>query len=85
MKIFVAIALLIATVAALPLETAERKTEAVAAQPEGVASDILSGIAADIAAIDTMNLLTVAGKVGDFEGTAPGAIVGLQAALDILL
>lgn len=85
MKIFVAIALLIATVAALPLETAERMTEAIAAQPEGVASDVLSGIAAQISAIDTSNLMTVASKVGDFEGTAPGAIEGIQAALDILV
>jgi len=84
MKMFIAFALLIATVAALPLET-ERKTENIVAQPEGVASDAISAIAGTIDALDTTGIMTLAGLVGDFEGTAPGAVASVQAAIDALV
>ena len=78
MKIFVAIVLLIATVAALPLETAERATEAVAAHPEGEASDALRGWADAIEMIDTAPIMVLSDKVGAFEDNVGYAIEGLN-------
>jgi len=85
MKMFIAFALLIATVAALPVETERRTSEKIVAQPEGVASDAISAIAATIDALDISGITTLAGKVGDFEGTAPGAVAAVQAAMDALV
>ena len=82
MKIFVAIVLLIAAVAALPLETEERVTVDVVPHPEGVAADALSNIAADIAAISVEKLLYVADHVDYIETNAPTKIKGLKMVLD---
>lgn len=81
-KIFVAIALVIATVSALPLETAERATQVVAAQPEGAAADALGLIVVAIDNIDSKPLVDFATKTGDVEDTVQAAIEGLQKALD---
>ena len=85
MKMFIAFALLIATVAALPMETERKTAEKIVAQPEGVASEAISAIAATIDALDTTGIMTLAGKVGDFEDTAPGAVDAVTAAIDALV
>jgi len=85
MKMFIAFALLIATVAALPVETERKTAEKIVAQPEGVASDAISAIAATIDALDTSGVTALAEKVGGFEDTAPGAVESVQAAIDALL
>jgi uncharacterized protein YoxC len=74
MKMFIAFALLIATVAALPKETAERSTQMIVAQPEGAAAKALEDLSADIGGIDTKALDDLATKVGGLEDDIPEAI-----------
>jgi hypothetical protein len=81
MKMFIAIALLIATVAALPMETAERSTKALVAEPEGAAQGALVAIAKSVTAISTSDLDDLAGKVGGLEDSIPAAVSALEAAL----
>merc|ERR1712020_319196 len=81
MKIFVAIALVIATVSALPLETAERATQVLAAQPEGEASTALKKIADDIAILDVAALDEVITTVETLEANVPDAVADLATAL----
>jgi len=79
---FIAFALLIATVAALPMETAERSTKQLVAQAEGDAQTALEKIVADVSGIDTAALTALAGKVGGIEDTVPVKITELQTAID---
>jgi len=74
MKMFIAFALLIATVAALPKEAAERSTQMIVAQPEGAAAKALEDLSADIGGIDTKALDDLATKVGGLEDDIPEAI-----------
>merc|ERR1711981_1082669 len=74
MKMFIAFALLIATVAALPKEAAERSTQMIVAQPEGAAEDALKTLSSDIAGIDTKALDDLAKQVGGLETDIPAAI-----------
>merc|ERR1711981_446153 len=78
MKMFIAFALLIATVAALPKEAAERSTQMIVAQPEGAAAKALEDLSADIGGIDTKALDDLAKKVGDLEDDIPVAIKGVE-------
>jgi len=79
---FIAFALLIATVAALPMETAERSTKQLVAQAEGDAQNALEKIVSDVSGIDTGALTTLAVKVGGIEDTVPVKITELQTAID---
>jgi len=81
MKMFIAFALLIATVAALPMETAERSTKELVAQAEGDAENALNGISQSVKDIDTVALETLAGKVGGIETEVPKAVEALIAAI----
>jgi len=78
---FIAFALLIATVAALPMETAERSTKQLVAEPEGIAKDELVKIKDSIAAIETTDLGNLADKVGTVEESVPLAVTALVEAL----
>jgi len=82
MKMFIAFALLIATVAALPMETAERSTKQLVAQAEGEAAEALSKIVADVKAIDTELLEALAVKVEGVEDNVAQKITDLQEALN---
>ena len=91
MKMFIAFALLIATVAALPMETEERR--ALKGRPEpsmdnplgvpatGPAETALAGLSDDIAGIDTKALDDLAKQVGDLETDIPDAIEKLEGVL----
>jgi len=79
---FIAFALLIATVAALPMETAERSTKQLVAQAEGDAQNALEKIVSDVSGINTDALTALAGKVGGIEDTVAVKITELQTALD---
>ena len=81
MKMFIAFALLIATVAALPMETAERSTKQLVAEPEGTAADALSAISGTVSAITTTDLDALATKVGGIETDVPAAVSALVSAL----
>merc|ERR1712045_263531 len=81
MKMFIAFALLIATVAALPMDTAERSTKQLVAEPEGTASDALSAISGTVADISTADLDALATKVGGIETDVPAAVSALVSAL----
>merc|ERR1712241_1100968 len=83
MKMFIAFALLIATVAALPTVTAERSTKQLVAEPEGVAADALMAISASVASAigSTVDLDNLAGKVGTVETDVPAAVTALVNAL----
>jgi len=81
MKMFIAFALLIATVAALPMETAERSTKALVAEPEGAAQTALEAISGTVSAITTTDLDALAAKVGTVETDVPAAVTGLVNAL----
>jgi len=86
MKMFIAFALLIATVVALPVETERKTSEAIVAQADAtVAADALNDIVTAIEEIDTAGVKTLSSKVGDFEGTAPGAVEGVKNAIAALL
>jgi len=81
MKMFIAFALLIATVAALPMDTAERSTKQLVAEPEGTAADALSAISGTVSAITTTDLDALATKVGGIETDVPAAVTALVNAL----
>jgi len=79
MKMFIAFALLIATVAAFPMETAERSTKGLVAEPEGDAQTALEAISKSIGAIDASDLDALATKVGGLETNIPAAVSALEA------
>jgi len=79
---FIAFALLIATVAALPMETAERSTKQLVAQAEGDAAIALSKIVTSVGEIDTQPLTDLAEKVGGIEDDVPLKIADLQTAIN---
>jgi len=85
MKMFIAFALLIATVVALPLETERKTSAAIVAQPEGVASTAIDDLAKSIDALDASGVTALAAKVAGFEEAAPTAVASVQAAIDALL
>jgi len=89
MKMFIAFALLIATVAALPMETEERMAKPKSKAPPtklapaqaGPAETALAGLSDDIAGIDTKALDDLAKQVGDLETDIPDAIEKLEGVL----
>jgi len=85
MKMFIAFALLIATVVALPLETERKTSEAIVAQPEGTASAAIDELAKSIDDLSTEGVKALSTKVATFEADAPGAVASVQAAIDALL
>merc|ERR1712001_252897 len=81
MKMFIAFSLLIATVTALPMDTAERSTKQLVAEPEGAAADALSAISQTVLDITTTDLDALATKVGGIETDVPAAVTALVNAL----
>merc|ERR1739847_187972 len=81
MKMFIAFALLIATVAALPMDAAERSTKQLVAESEGTAADALSAISGTVSAITTTDLDALTTKVGGMETDVPAAVSALVSAL----
>jgi len=78
---FIAFALLIATVAALPMETAERSTKQLVAQAEGEAQLALNNIATSVGEIDVSALTDLATKVGGIEDDVPAKVEELKLAI----
>ena len=90
MKIFVVIALMMATVGAMhamPLETEESRAvlasggSRLQGELEGVAADSLQAIADRIATVDVTALNDFIAKTAGVETDVPAAIDGLEAAL----